>query len=75
MRIFKKLDLLHQEDCTNNTKNVRVCPDMVSCDKKGKQGSTVTMGVPDEIAHEILNKEDKRIILLVVDGKEFDKLK
>lgn len=73
--IFEIFDELNVADCINNTKNLQVANSLVSA-KKVKGGGHVTMGVPLDLLYDIVLNQDKKIILLlVVDRKEYEKLK
>lgn len=74
MRFFEKLDKLNQQDADKGTATVGICNEVVAVNKNGHNG-TVTIGVPGEVAQELaLGQSNKRVILLIIDKTEFDKL-
>ncbi|MFA6087428.1 hypothetical protein [Mucilaginibacter sp.] len=74
MRFFEKLDKLNQHDTEHGTAQIGICNQVVAVNKNGSNG-TVTIGVPGEVAQELaLQQNNKRVILLIIDKTEFDKL-
>lgn len=74
-RLFQVLDELNQIDEQSGSALCGVCSEVVSVNKNGHNG-TITIGVPGEIAQEIaLGKSNKRLILCIVDGDAYDKIK
>lgn len=75
MRLFEILDKLNQNDADNGTANVGICNEVVSVDKKGHNGY-VKIGIPGNVAQEIVLDPDKKaLMLLIIDLAEYDKLK
>jgi hypothetical protein len=72
-RLFQVLDEMNVLDGVNKTANVALCSSLISMDQV-KAGVKVTMGVPHGSIN-ILDTSDKIIMLLVVDRKEYDRLK
>lgn len=67
MRLFETLDILNQQDDLNKTATAGCCFDMVGCDVKGHNGY-VKIGVPGEVAMNIINDRQKyRAMLVVID--------
>lgn len=67
MRLFETLDILNQQDDKDKTAKAGCCFEMVSCDVKGHNGY-VKMGVPAEVAMNIINDNKRyRPVLVIVD--------
>jgi len=67
MRLFETLDILNQQDDDDKTAKAGCCFEMVSCDVKGHNGY-VKMGVPSEVAMNIINDNKRyRPVLVIVD--------
>lgn len=74
-RMFQVLDEMNQMDIENNTQLVTLHNSILEMNHV-KQGTKVTVGVPPgilNIAHQISDNPKKRIVLMIVDGEEFDK--
>lgn len=76
MIVFKKLDELVELDTKNGTSYLQVCgqSNVISVDKKGNRGE-VKFGVPANIPIEVMQGKDLRMLLIIIDGEQFDKLK
>jgi hypothetical protein len=75
MRLFEILDKMNVSDIEKGTSYLGVCNEVIAIDKIGHNGK-VTIGIPGHVAEEIIVKDkDIRPILLLVDGKEYEKLK
>lgn len=67
MRLFETLDILNQNDDKNKTATAGCCFEMVACDVKGNNGY-VKMGVPGEVAMNIINYNKRyRPVLVIID--------
>lgn len=74
MRLFETLDILNQNDDKNKTSTARCCFEMVSCDVKGHNGY-VKIGVPSEVAMDIINDNKRyRPMLVVIDMEAYNKI-
>ncbi len=74
-RLFQVLDELNQLDEQTGSAFCGVCNEVVAVNKNGHNG-TVTIGVPGEIAQVLaLGQGDKRVMLVIVDGPAYDKIK
>lgn len=72
-RLFQVLDEMNVYDAEHKTHLVAVCPDVISIDHI-KRGTKVTIGAPVgliNISHNL--KGSQRIVMLVIDGAEYDK--
>jgi len=75
-RFFAVLDEMNAHDIEHNTRFISLHPDVVNV---GTQtgGNTVTMGVPKGIidmgAIAAGSNKKQRIVLMIVDGEEYDK--
>lgn len=75
MRMFEILDKLNQQDTENKTAHLSLCPDVVAVNKNGSNG-TVTMGVPGNVAQQlVLDGDKKALILLIIDREAFETIK
>lgn len=72
-RLFEVLDIMNQKDAEENTRTVEVGNTFVS-GQKVKQGSYITMGMPEHALHQIMEKK-KVPILILVDMEEYNKHK
>lgn len=73
-RMFQVLDEMNVHDTEHNTQLVSLHPDLIEM-RDMKQGVRITMGVPHgvvSLSDQLYNRK-KRIVLMVVDGAEFDK--
>lgn len=73
-RMFQILDELNVADSENKTGSVIVCSDLVSANT-AKGGGHVTIGVPAEIIARLATDNNARAILLIVDYKEYDRVR
>lgn len=74
-RMFQVFDEMNVADGENNTMNLQVAGSLVSA-QTAKGGGHITMGVPANIVHELTFKgEDYICLLLVINKKEYEKLK
>lgn len=73
-RAFQVIDEMNLVDTETGSKLVRLFPDVVSMNET-KKGMHVTMGVPlGELSIAgVAFKGTQRIVLMVIDGAEFDK--
>jgi hypothetical protein len=73
--MFQKLEYLNTLDSETGSSYLQVCGNgnVISVDKKGKNGE-VKIGIPPEIAMQVLQGEDVRFLLLVIDGKKYDSI-
>lgn len=71
-RPFQIIDEMNQADEANKTSLVALCPDMIGANT-AKGGGHVTMGVPVEVIHQLMNNE-RIAILLVLDKQEYDRI-
>ena len=74
MRLFEILDEMNVADGENKTSHVGVCSDVVSVNKNGHNG-TVTMGVPGDVAQQLVLGDKLKPILLIVNLDEYEKVK
>lgn len=75
MRLFEILDKMNVSDAENGTATLGVCNEIIAINKMGHNGK-VTVGIPGHVAEDItVRNKDIRPILLLVDGKEYDRLK
>lgn len=72
-RLFEILDQMNLDDTNSNTGNLGVSNHFVGANKV-KQGCTVTMGADEAVLHQLMNNTAIPI-LVVVDKKEYQKLK
>jgi hypothetical protein len=73
-RLFQILDELNVKDIEGGTSFVGVNNAFVGA-QKAKGGGHVTMGVPESVVMDLLLNKDKIPILLIIDTKEYDKIK
>jgi len=73
--LFQKLEALNTLDTETGSSYLQVCgqQNVISVDKKGNHGE-VKFGIPPEIPVRIMQGEDVRFLLLVIEGERFDKL-
>lgn len=75
MRLFEILDKLNQMDEQNGTSLCGICNEVIAVNKNGNNG-TVTIGVPGNVAQElVLDGKGKALMLVIVDLEEYNKLK
>lgn len=77
--MFQKLDELNRLDTEQGGNRVILCPDIIDVNS-GKTNGTVRVGVPKEVAQELMNgmvfgKGSKKAVLMIIDMNEFNKLK
>lgn len=73
MDMFDKLQALNEKDKMNGTKLFQISNILVRADKV-KKGGHITMGVPEDVVLDMVSGKDVRVALLIIDGKEYDKL-
>lgn len=74
MRLFETLDILNQNDDKDKTSTAGCCFEMVTCDIKGHNGY-VKMGVPHEVAMNIINDNKRyRPVLVIIDMDAYNKV-
>lgn len=74
MRLFEILDILNQNDDKDKTATAGCCFEMVACDMKGKNGY-VKMGVPGDVAMNIINDNQRyRPVLVIIDMEAYNKV-
>lgn len=73
-RMFQILDEMNVADGENKTDNVAVSGHLVRADK-AKGGAHIVMGVPEKYLYDIMADNKKSVILLVIDKKEYEKIK
>jgi hypothetical protein len=75
-RLFQILDEMNVADIQNKTKFVSLFPDMVNV-QQTRNGIHITMGAPlgsiDMGAIAMGSNKKQRIVLMVIDGEEYDK--
>lgn len=79
MTLFQKLDELNRLDTEEGGRRVILCPDVIDVNS-GKANGTVKVGVPKEVAQELMNGMvfgggTQKAILMIIDMAEFNKLK
>lgn len=75
MRVFEILDKMNISDTEKATATLGVCKEVISVNRKGHNGE-ITIGVPGVVIDDVvIHNKDVRFILLIVDGKEYDKIK
>lgn len=79
MTMFQKLDELNRLDTEQGGRRVILCPDIIDVNS-GKTNGTVKVGVPKEVAQELMNGMvfgggSKKAVLMIIDMDEFNKLK
>lgn len=74
-RLFQILDEINVMDIKNGTSYVQICgqQNVISVDKRGDHGE-VKIGIPSSIPIEIMQGNDLRIMLCIIDGETYDKL-
>lgn len=74
MRLFETLDILNQNDDKNKTATAGCCFEMVACDVNGNNGY-VKMGVPREVAMNIINDNKRyRTCLVIIDMDAYNEI-
>lgn len=73
-RMFQILDEMNVADGEKGTDNVAVSNHLVRVDK-AKGGAHIVMGVPEKYLYDIMSDNNKSVILLVIDKKEYEKVK
>lgn len=74
MRLFEALDVLNQNDDKDKTATAGCCFEMASCNVKGHNGY-VTMGVPSDVAMNIINDNKRyRPVLVIIDMDAYNKV-
>lgn len=78
MRMFEKLDELNRLDSEKGGRRVVLCPDVLDVNS-GKTNGTVKVGIPKEVAQDLMNGMvfgggTKKAILMIIDMDEFNKL-
>jgi hypothetical protein len=78
MTMFQKLDELNRLDAEQGGKRVILCPDIIDVNS-GKKNGTVRVGVPTEVAQELINgmvfgRGSKKAVLMIIDMDEFNKI-
>lgn len=76
-RVFQILDELNVNDAETGSRHLQLCgnDNVISIEKKKNHGE-VKFAIPVELAAELcLSNKDYRLMLVVIDGKEYDKLK
>lgn len=72
MRPFEIFDKMNVADEANKTELLSISPYFVGA-KTAKGGGHVTMGVPAEVLTQLMTG-DRKVILLVFDKKEYDRI-